>query len=455
IPVEDARYFMDGWGIIEGDQLQIEGQTKTAKIINVNYDRNVITVNTDLNWYSGNGISMAYSGLTPDIGAYECTSTDPLTATIDASPTSGEIPLTVNFKGIIGGGTSPYSYSWQFGDGDSSSSQNPSHTYSEEGTYNITLTVTDSQNNHASDSLSVKANKNSTFHLTIASVTGSPSPGEGGTTNPEPGDHSFTSGSNVQVKSIPNSNYRFSLWTGDVDNTQKYDKEITFTMDQDKSTSAHFCTKCGDANGDLSITPADAQVAFDLYLARISNPTECEKENADVNCDGTITPSDAQGIFDKYLGKESLPCDCSSQSRNASVLSQTREVTNVKIIMDNFQVRSNEVISVPIIIDSSYNIKSFGFDLIFPSETLEFVCIDRIKSNEDFNQLAAHKITKGVLRIGGYKITSSMNNYPNVLIILVFNIIGEEKKPNVFTITNTVDDISNAVIKYRYITDKS
>jgi len=46
-----------------------------------------------------------------------------------ASPVSGNAPLTVSFTGSVSGGTSPYSYHWDFGDGASSAAKNPSHTY--------------------------------------------------------------------------------------------------------------------------------------------------------------------------------------------------------------------------------------------------------------------------------------------------------------------------------------
>ncbi len=69
-----------------------------------------------------------------------------LTATASAVPTSGQIPLSVNFSATASGGTPPYSYSWNFGDGSATSSaQNPSHTYQTAGTYTATLTVTDSE----------------------------------------------------------------------------------------------------------------------------------------------------------------------------------------------------------------------------------------------------------------------------------------------------------------------
>ncbi|HKC26893.1 MAG TPA: PKD domain-containing protein [Jatrophihabitans sp.] len=69
----------------------------------------------------------------------------PLAANAAATPTSGQVPLTVGFTGSGTGGTPPYSYSWNFGDGSATSStQNPTHTYSNPGTYTATLTVTDS-----------------------------------------------------------------------------------------------------------------------------------------------------------------------------------------------------------------------------------------------------------------------------------------------------------------------
>lgn len=71
IPVRDAHYFMDGWGIIEGDLIQLENQTQTARIINVDYNNNVLTVDKSLTWSANQGVSLQYSGSAPDIGAFE------------------------------------------------------------------------------------------------------------------------------------------------------------------------------------------------------------------------------------------------------------------------------------------------------------------------------------------------------------------------------------------------
>jgi len=77
ITVVDAGYFIDGYGIVDGDIIQLQGQTTTAMITSVNYDTNIITVNRSLTWASGLGVALAYSGNAPDIGAFEYVSSSP------------------------------------------------------------------------------------------------------------------------------------------------------------------------------------------------------------------------------------------------------------------------------------------------------------------------------------------------------------------------------------------
>ncbi len=58
-------------------------------------------------------------------------------AAFDASPRSGQEPLTVTFENLSTGAIS--SYKWYFGDGDSSSAASPVHIYNSAGTYSVTL----------------------------------------------------------------------------------------------------------------------------------------------------------------------------------------------------------------------------------------------------------------------------------------------------------------------------
>jgi PKD repeat protein len=84
---------------------------------------------------------------------------NPLAASASATPTSGQVPLSVGFTGTATGGTPNYSYSWDFGDGTTSTTQNPSHTYSTAGTYTAKLTVSDSASpaNTASSTVTITA----------------------------------------------------------------------------------------------------------------------------------------------------------------------------------------------------------------------------------------------------------------------------------------------------------
>lgn len=71
IQVADARFFYDGYGVTQGDIVQFEGQSETAIITAVDYANNILTVDNTLTWTSGLGLSLAYNGTSPDIGAIE------------------------------------------------------------------------------------------------------------------------------------------------------------------------------------------------------------------------------------------------------------------------------------------------------------------------------------------------------------------------------------------------
>ena len=395
------------------------------------------------------------------------TSTSSLTATASASPTSGQAPLTVNFTGSATGGTVPYSYSWTFGDGGSSTSQNPSHTYSSNGEYTATLTVTDLSFANASATVNITVEEaGTTADLSLAVETGAPAPGQGGTTNPSPGNHSYSIGSTVSVNSIPNTDYRFSKWAGDISETSLFNSTSDLTMDNDKSLSATFCTKCADVNGDLKITPGDAQLAFDIYLGRITNPTWCQRENADVNCSGTklspkITPADAQTIFHKYLRRGTFSSTCSGNSRTAALSTNTAGFVNTNLTLDNMAFTPDLDILIPIIIECPSEVTAFGFDLTFPSNVLTFIRLESTELTKGYDQLDANVIPylptvqeqanaalqeTLVLRVGGYKTNPDQSPSSGVLVILIFRGTGEFIDPNATSIIATYDDLQNAIV---------
>ena len=69
VPVDDAMYFSDGMGLIDGDAIQIGSET--ANVIDVDYVSNVITVDQVVSWTAGDGVGYPYMGGGPDMGAFE------------------------------------------------------------------------------------------------------------------------------------------------------------------------------------------------------------------------------------------------------------------------------------------------------------------------------------------------------------------------------------------------
>ena len=62
----------------------------------------------------------------------------------------------------------------------------------------------------------------------------------GGTTDPAPGSYDYDYGTEVTITAIPDDNYRFSEWIGDVPAGCENDNPVTITMDSDKTITANF-----------------------------------------------------------------------------------------------------------------------------------------------------------------------------------------------------------------------
>jgi hypothetical protein len=75
LPVNDARYFRDNFGItgVTGDRIQLAGQVETATMVGIDYTANTLMLDHALTWSANQGVSLAYEGSAPDVGAYEFT----------------------------------------------------------------------------------------------------------------------------------------------------------------------------------------------------------------------------------------------------------------------------------------------------------------------------------------------------------------------------------------------
>ena len=158
----------DSWVYINGELVIENGRVHTPEILKGNsyyFEKNkeyIIEVyyaerhvaRSHMNFYfeDDNGITLKpYSDdceeevidLTPKIYIY-------------AMPTSGVVPLKVNFFSQGVGGNGDLSYHWDFDDGSSSNSKNVVHTYNQPGTYEATATVTDEDGDKDSKSVVIK-----------------------------------------------------------------------------------------------------------------------------------------------------------------------------------------------------------------------------------------------------------------------------------------------------------
>jgi hypothetical protein len=66
--VDDARYFINGYGITDGDTIYFEGGGSRT-VTGVNYDTDTITVNSSISWTQGDGVTLIDFATAPDIGA--------------------------------------------------------------------------------------------------------------------------------------------------------------------------------------------------------------------------------------------------------------------------------------------------------------------------------------------------------------------------------------------------
>lgn len=69
--------------------------------------------------------------------------------------------------------------------------------------------------------------------MTLSSETG-------GTTDPAPGTFRYDTGTEVTITAVPDTDYRFSGWSGDVPSGLENDNPLSIILDSDKSITANF-----------------------------------------------------------------------------------------------------------------------------------------------------------------------------------------------------------------------
>jgi hypothetical protein len=83
ISVVNHRFFTDGFAIVEGDLIQLQGSTVKLRVLSIDVIGGVLNVDQASNWSAGQGVTLAYSGAAPDLGAHELAAGGPPSAPTD------------------------------------------------------------------------------------------------------------------------------------------------------------------------------------------------------------------------------------------------------------------------------------------------------------------------------------------------------------------------------------
>ncbi|MDH7513616.1 MAG: cohesin domain-containing protein, partial [Clostridiales bacterium] len=170
-------------------------------------------------------------------------------------------------------------------------------------------------------------------------------------------------------------------------------------------------------------------------------------------------------IFRNYLKRAELPSDCSGNSRSGTtataMIGISRSIFDMNLTINILSgILVDDIVYVPIIVDSPFEISAFGLDIEFPAYKLTFVGLEKTGLTQNYSNLDAtvviHEYSEqmerenegsAILRVGGYKTDLTFTPSSGVLITLIFRIKHELADDTQLSITATYDDIKNATVE--------
>jgi len=269
-----------------------------------------------------------------------------LTVTVNASPASGNAPLSVNFTSTVSGGKTPYTYSWAFGDGGTSTSANPSHTFAAAGTYNVLLTVQDSSSPVGNGSGTTSVTVSSSSTLTCA-ITATPNSGtvpltvnftsavNGGTT---PYSYTWTFGDGGT------SNSSSANHTYPVSGTYTVQLTVTDSSSPVKTANASTTITANPSVMTVAITPspvsgtAPLNVNFTSSVSGGVAPFYYAWSFGDGNLSVLPNPTNLYSVGGNYTATLSLTDSASNHATNSVVIpvaAKPRPATGINCFGDN------------------------------------------------------------------------------------------------------------------------
>jgi hypothetical protein len=147
LPVADARWFYDGFGIEGevGDLIVIGAMQQPARVVKVDYDRHELHLDRTVSWSLNDPVGFGWSGDAPDIGVYEYGVEGRNQVEVKVSAFETTPGATVHLQAIVHGSIQPQQFTWQVGTHVFVAGPEVSFTPEESGEYGIRVRVTDAE----------------------------------------------------------------------------------------------------------------------------------------------------------------------------------------------------------------------------------------------------------------------------------------------------------------------
>ncbi len=145
LPVTDARYFFDGFGIEgeQGDVIAVGATKLLARVQEADIAQNVLTLDREITWKDGDPVNLPHAGKAPDIGAFQHGDTGVLSVLPRADDILVKPGTPMSFSAQVTGAKGAVKYVWDLGDGTLSMEERPVHTYARDNDYIVRLRCTD------------------------------------------------------------------------------------------------------------------------------------------------------------------------------------------------------------------------------------------------------------------------------------------------------------------------
>jgi len=216
------------------------------------------------------------------------------------------------------------------------------------------------------------------------------------------------------------------------------------------TATAFPCLHSGDVNGDETVTPGDAQLAFYYYLNCAGHHPEhgqyCAADfcgTGDIEpCDNSVTPADAQGIMRFYLGY-AIPC---GKQGGAEAMNAAPGAVSIAVAPEP---AAGQFLADVTLAGSGPPVSAFGLEIRYDPELLTYKEALLGTLDPGWEMFGAREAVPGLVTIGAFSLNSVPSGSSGSLARLVFASRGDRGLSNAapLEVHNLVDDLAGWAVR--------